>query len=293
MIGVHLPTATHPHLRGARDRNGGDSTCEKLLSWYYKVMENYNEVPETQAEAPQDLVEIRHEDAITVNDALTVASQVSFVIGRSTLQRWAKAWHTLGNASPVKCILVTTRMGSVYKIDKKDFEAWALEQKENDRSLEIPQGLVGSSETSSDLERPNETFQDPLRPQSVSQDIAMHRGAPRSAERPRRQADTRVEEYETLRARLKELEDENLQLKIDVGVRKELIIQAKQEVEKTRDVANSLLRENGALEFQIRQLDGPKPRTIEATPNFDRGGEPPSYQFSGDDNQPGDAYSMR
>ena len=92
-------------------------------------MEQPNEAPEAQPEVSQDLVEIRHEDAITINDALVLAAQISFTIGRSTLQRWAKVWHELGTASQVKCVLVTTRAGSIYKLDRQDFEAWVLEQK--------------------------------------------------------------------------------------------------------------------------------------------------------------------
>ncbi len=85
------------------------------------------------SETSQDAVEIRQEEAITINEALLLAANVPFTIGKSTLQRRAKIWHAQGGASAVKCIPVTTRTGSVYKLDRQDFEAWTLEQKQNDR----------------------------------------------------------------------------------------------------------------------------------------------------------------
>src|SRR6516225_1596832 len=130
-------------------------------------MEQPNEAPEAQPEVSQDPVEIRHEDARTINDALLLAAQISFTIGRSTLQRWAKVWHELGSASQVKCLLVTTRAGSIYKLDRQDFEAWVLEQKENDRSHEIPQGLERPIETSQNPIGSPETPRDPIRSQET------------------------------------------------------------------------------------------------------------------------------
>ena len=253
-------------------------------------MEQPNEAPEAQPEVSQDLVEIRHEDAITINDALMLAAQISFTIGRSTLQRWAKVWHELGSASQVKCILVTTRAGSIYKLDRQDFEAWVLEQKENDRSHEIPQGLERPIETSQNPMRSPETPRDPVKPQETS----------RSPEASYQREVPKNEEYEMLLTRVKQLEDENqqlgddnLQLKIDIGVRRELIKQAKEEIDRTRDTTNTLLRENGALEFQIRQLAASsKPKEIESSPNPDRGAEHPTYSSpNGDDPRFGDQRS--
>jgi hypothetical protein len=245
-------------------------------------MEQPNEAPEAQPEVSQDLVEIRHEDAITINDALVLAAQISFTIGRSTLQRWAKVWHELGTASQVKCILVTTRAGSIYKLDRQDFEAWVLEQKENDRSHEIPQGLERPIETSQNPIRSPETPRDPIRPQESSR--GSEASYPREVQKN--------EEHEMLLTRMKELEDEkqqledeNLQLKIDIGVRRELIKQAKEEIDRSRVATNTLLRENGALEFQIRQL-GPssKPKEIESSPPPDRGAEHPTHASANGDN---------
>jgi hypothetical protein len=260
-------------------------------------MEQSNEAPEAQPEVSQDPVEIRHEDAITINDALLLAAQISFTIGRSTLQRWAKVWHELGTASQVKCILVTTRAGSIYKLDRQDFEAWVLEQKENDRSHEIPQGLERPIETSSNPTRPPETPRDPVRPQETL------RGAEGSYQRevPKNEEHDmlleRVKELEEKNQQLadgnEQLEDENLQLKIDIGVRRELIKQAKEEIDRTRVATNTLLRENGALEFQIRQLAASsKPNEIEAPSYSDQGAGHPSHSSpNGDTPQFGDQRS--
>ena len=251
-------------------------------------MEQPNEAPEAQPEVSQDLVEIRHEDAITINDALLLAAQISFTIGRSTLQRWAKVWHELGSTSQVKCVLVTTRAGSIYKLDRQDFEAWVLEQKENDRSHEIPQGLERPIETSLNPVRSPETPRDPVRPQETlrSTEGSYPREVPKN------------EEHDILLKRMKELEeknqqlvdnnqqleDENLQLKIDIGVRRELIKQAKEEIDRTREANSMLLRENGALEFQIRQLPTPsRPTEIGAPSVPDRGAEHSTRSSPGGD----------
>jgi hypothetical protein len=252
-------------------------------------MEQPNEAPEAQLEVSQDLVEIRHEDAITINDALLLAAQISFTIGRSTLQRWAKVWHELGSASQVKCVLVTTRAGSIYKLDRQDFEAWVLEQKENDRSHEIPQGLERPSETSQNPMRSPETPRDPVRPQETSRgsEGSYQREVPKSEEQDILLK--RVKELEDKNQQLADekhqLEDENLQLKIDIGVRRELIKQAKEEIDRGRVATNTLLRENGALEFQIRQLDASsKPKEIESSPFSDRGVEHPTHSSPNGDN---------
>jgi len=247
-------------------------------------MDQHNEIPEAQPQASQDLVEIRQEDVITINDALLLAAQIPFSIGKSTLQRWAKVWHARGAASAVKCLLVTTRTGSVYKLHRQDFEAWVLEQKENDRSREIPQDLERSLEASSGSARSHQASQDIARPQEASRDIARSR---------QQQVHENNKEHDELLERLKQLEDENLQLKIDIGVRRELIKQAKDELDRTRAATNSLLRENGALEFQIRQLAAPaQPKTIEPSTGGERVGEQEhnSLPFDGD-NRPDTPFS--
>ena len=41
-------------------------------------------------EALRDPIEIRDEDAITIEEALVIASENSYDLGKSTLQRWSK-----------------------------------------------------------------------------------------------------------------------------------------------------------------------------------------------------------
>ena len=53
------------------------------------------------------------------------------------------------------------------------------------------------------------------------------------------------------------LRDENMQLKIDVEVRKQLLNQAAGEITRQRDHIEGLLRENGALQSQVLQLAAP------------------------------------
>jgi hypothetical protein len=174
-------------------------------------------------EASRDLVEIRDEDAITIDAALTIAAELPFALGKSTLQRWAKFWREQPGGA-VRSVLVTTRTGSFYRLSRDDFQAWLFEQKQNDRSHETPR----------DLMRPSKTSQDPARSHEVSGEV---------------QENT---------SRLKELENENMQLKIDVGVRKQLLELAKVEMDDLRSMANGLLRENASLEYQLRQLAAPK-----------------------------------
>ena len=50
------------------------------------------------------------------------------------------------------------------------------------------------------------------------------------------------------------LRDENMQLKIDVEVRKQLLNQAAGEINRQRDHIEKLLRENGGLQSQVLQL---------------------------------------
>lgn len=56
------------------------------------------------------------------------------------------------------------------------------------------------------------------------------------------------------------MENENLQLKIDAGVCRELINRASDEMRGLRKTADMLLRENGALHYQLAQLEAPQER---------------------------------
>jgi len=186
-------------------------------------------------EAPRDAVEIRQDAAITIQEALIIAAEQSFPIGKSTLQRWAKVWAERGAASSVKSVLVTNRAGSFYRFDRDDFKAWLFDQKQNMRpgetlqdpkmSHETPRGAVRPQQTSRDTERPRETSRDEAEP-----DVAQ------------------------------KLRDENMQLKIDVEVRKQLLNQAAGEITRQRDHIEGLLRENGALQSRVLQLAAPADR---------------------------------
>ena len=169
-----------------------------------------------------DPIEIRDEDAVTINEALIIAGDLSFTLGKSTLQRWTKFWKEHPGGA-VRCVLVTTTAGKIYKLSRGDFEAWVFDQKQNDRSHEAPR----------DPARPSKTSRDPERPREVSGEV------------------------EENSSRLKELENENMQLKIDVGVRKQLLERAKEEMDDLRSMTNNLLRENGSLQYQIHQLAPP------------------------------------
>lgn len=187
-------------------------------------------------EVSPDPIEIRDEDAITIDAALAIAVEASFPIGKSTLQRWAKYWRERSGA-PVRSLLFTTRGGAVYKLSREDFEAWLFEQKQN----------LGARETSRDPIRSHETSRDPMRPRETSQSAFNETGS------------------HEIGSRLKELENENMQLKIDLGVRKQLMERVKEEIDELRSTTNSLFRENGALQYQILQLAPPKPPAAEAS----------------------------
>ncbi len=51
-----------------------------------------------------------------------------------------------------------------------------------------------------------------------------------------------------------------MQLKIDVGVRKQLLERAKEEMQDLRSMTDNLLRENGQLQYQILQIAAPAPK---------------------------------
>jgi hypothetical protein len=183
-------------------------------------------------EAPRDAVEIRQDAAITIQEALIIANEQSFPIGKSTLQRWAKVWAERGAASAVKSVLVTNRAGNFYRLDRDDFTAWLFDQKENMRPDEILRDPVMSHETRRDSTRPQQTSEDTARPHEIS------------------------DEHKNSDAQQK-LRDENMQLKIDVEVRKQLLNQAAGEITRQRDHIESLLRENGGLQSRVLQLSAP------------------------------------
>ena len=176
-------------------------------------------------ETSRDPIEIRQEDAITIQGALVIATEQNFPIGKSTLQRWAKAWDE-GNDSSVRCVLVTTRKGKTYHLHRDDFKAWVFDQKQNMKPNEAPRDPVMSHETPKDFTRSHQTSRDPQRPHETS------------AEK-----DTVIE-----------LREENMQLKIDVEVRKQLLNQAAGEINRQRGQIETLLRENGAQGSRILQL---------------------------------------
>ena len=189
--------------------------------------------PTTSHEILREPVEIRAENEITIPAAMQVAQEASLSLGLSTMQRWAKAWAQQGLDAKVKTILVTTRQGKLYKLDRDDFQAWVFEQKQNARPQEAP----------SDLERPHEISRDPARSQETSGGSA----------RPQQVSHRRSDDD-----RVRTLESENMNLKIDLGVRKQLLDRAKEEMDSLRAMTNTLLRENGALSYQIHQLAPPK-----------------------------------
>ncbi len=170
-----------------------------------------------------------------------LAQAIGYPVGKSTLQRWARHWSDTGAASPVKCILVTNRLGVAYRIDKSDFEAWVLEQQANQQSHETPPDPARPRDVSQDFERPHETRQDPERRHETSQ-------------RAEQESDDRVAALEQENADLK---TENMNLKIDIGVRKGLLDRAWTQLKEISTEANNLLRENGALQYQIRQIAAP------------------------------------
>jgi hypothetical protein len=148
----------------------------------------------------------------------------------------------------VRSILVTHAAGKFYKLSRDDFQAWVFDRKQNARPPEAPPDPSRSLETPQDLKRPRETSH----------------------------------EVEGDATRIKELESENMQLKIDVGVRKQLLERAKEEMDEFRSMANNLLRENGALEYQLRQLAAPnqsrhdeRPQPPAVSPEADNREAPP------------------
>jgi hypothetical protein len=183
-------------------------------------------------ETSRDAVEIRQDAAITIQEALIIAAEQSFSIGKSTLQRWAKVWAERGAASSVKSVLVTNRTGSFYRLDREDFKAWLFDQQQNMRAGDVLRDPMMSHETPRDTARPQQTSRGTERPHETSS------------------ADMNADAAQKLR-------DENMQLKIDVEVRKQLPNQAAGEITRQRDHIEGLLRENGALHSRVLQLSAP------------------------------------
>ena len=208
-----------------------------------------NDTASSQEASPTP-VEIRLDAAITIPEALAIAAAEAFPVGKSTLQRWAKTWGALGAASPVKSVLVTTRTGAAYRVDRDDFTAWIIEQKQNMRPGEMLKDPAISQETSRGPEMSRETFQDPERHRETPRDPSGSQGPSRGRTRGYSN-DTEQDDQDS------SLRDENMQLKIDVEVRKQLLNQAAGEINRQRDQIEKLLRENGGLQSQVLQLSPP------------------------------------
>jgi hypothetical protein len=215
--------------------------------------------PNRPDETSRDAVEIRQDAAITIQEALIIAADQSFPIGKSTLQRWAKVWADSGAASVVKSILVTNRAGSFYRLDREDFKAWLFDQKQNMRPDEVLRDPVMSHETPRDTTRPQKTS----------------RGTERTHETANEDMSTDAQQ---------KLRDENMQLKIDVEVRKQLLNQAAGEITRQRDHIEGLLRENGALQSRVLQLSAPASQDRQDLPPSpaDRIQEPETNHYSQD-----------
>jgi len=199
---------------------------------HLKICYDYPMPPlDTPGETPRDPVHIADENAISIEQALGIAQQENVPLGKSTLQRWALAWKDQHSHSPVKSILWIVRGTKSYRLDREDFKAWIFEQKQNLRPNETLRGPDGPQETSPDPARPLETSRDSER-------------------------STHQSENET--GVIRELRDELMQHKIDLEVRKQLLNQARDEIDKVRSHTEDLLRENGELQFQVRQLTAAK-----------------------------------
>lgn len=172
-------------------------------------------------------VEIAQDKAITIPEALSLAEHEGLRVGKSTLQRWAKTWMDLKTASPVKCVLVTTRTGSSYRLDGDDLIAWAIEQRQNMRGASAPaRNLAVPHETPPDIARPPETRPDAeaqkgsaATPISAQPDATIGSTAPHaSTERYITRLETEVDflrsEINTKNAQLAEMSERNRETNI-------------------------------------------------------------------------------
>ena len=115
----------------------------------------------------------------------------------------------------------------------------------------------------------HETPRDTARPQQTS----------RGTERPHETSNADMNTDAT-----QKLRDENMQLKIDVEVRKQLLNQAAGEITRQRDHIEGLLRENGALQSRVLQLSAPtnQDRQDLPPPPADRVHEPETIHYPQD-----------
>lgn len=115
------------------------------------------EVPaETTLEARPSGVQIPEHQQISITGALSTAIGEGLDIGKSTLQRHAKRWHEAGEASAVKCVLVTNRSGKHYALDRESFVSWVLDELAQQETTHDNRGLGKSRETSQGALRPPE-----------------------------------------------------------------------------------------------------------------------------------------
>lgn len=134
------------------------------------------EVPtETTLEARPSGVQIPEHQQISITGALSTAIGEGLDIGKSTLQRHAKRWHEAGEASAVKCVLVTNRSGKHYALDRETFVSWVLDELAQQETTHESRDLGESHETSHGAMRPPEVppgraAQSPAREDSRSED---------------------------------------------------------------------------------------------------------------------------
>ena len=131
-----------------------------------------------------------------------------------------------------------------------------------------------SRETSQDPERHREAPRDPSGSQATSRD------------RPRAYSNGAEQDDQGSLLR-----DENMQLKIDVEVRKQLLNQAAGEINRQRDQIEILLRENGGLQSQVLLLAAPSVihhATLMTPKNIHEAADEPSMSMNHDigDNPP-------
>lgn len=115
------------------------------------------EVPtETTLEAHPSGVQIPEHQQISITGALSIAIGEGLDIGKSTLQRHAKRWHEAGEASAVKCVLVTNRSGKHYALEREGFVSWVLDELAQQETTHDNRDLGKSRETSQGALRPPE-----------------------------------------------------------------------------------------------------------------------------------------
>lgn len=151
-----------PHENASDDRKVPYEIPQDLTASH----ETHQDSPrprETTPDAQPSSVQIPEDRQISITGALSLAIDEGLNIGKSTLQRHAKRWHEAGEASPVKCVLVTTRWGKHYALDRETFLSWTLDELAQQERSDAPQ----------DLSRSHETLQD-----SVRLHEAKHNGTP-------------------------------------------------------------------------------------------------------------------